>query len=73
MKKEDEDISSQRSNLQDYIIIVQEVSLEEYLRGVIPPRRNVVKIKLNDWPQSVRDVRGVVISQQPVCISDHRR
>ena len=71
MKKEDEFISSHRSNLQNHIVSTNnERHLGVYTRYLVPIIRNIIKIELNDMPQSVCDEGDVAVSQQRIRVGD---
>ena len=69
VKKEDDSISSQRSNLKK--CEQAETSLgKAHGRRLIPVRCNVVKIEFDYWPQSLCHEGAVAIAQEPSCVSD---
>jgi hypothetical protein len=72
VKKEDEYISSQRSNLKKYEQ-AGDIIRTAHGRRHIPVCRNIVKIELNDWPQSFRYKGAVSVAQEPVSVSDQCR
>lgn len=50
-----------------------EVFIWGYIRCLVPVRHNIIKIKFDNGPQSVCDEGDVIVSQEPVCVSDQRR
>jgi hypothetical protein len=69
VKKEDEFISSQRSNLKKCEQAGTSIR-KAHRRRLIPVRCNIVKIEFDDWPQSICHESAVAFAQEPICVSD---